>query len=118
MKIIKKLKELASFIPNSCMQVYKIESISPIINCRRVSKNIQAVKFNGTLNSIYYFIPNNLIDYREFDRVNDQFFPPTVVLKTPKGNMVLQVDDYLIKNERGEYYGCEKSFFNENFEEI
>ena len=78
---------------------------------------VRAWKFDGTTDSLP---PMNhtahKLWYREHDRVNDQHFPPTVVVRTLEGDMTAQVGDYIIEGVNGELYPCKPDIFEATYE--
>ena len=80
---------------------------------------VRAWKFDGTTDSLP---PMNhtahKLWYREHDRVNDQHFPPTVVVRTLEGDMTAQVGDYIIEGVNGEFYPCKPDIFEKTYEQV
>ena len=80
---------------------------------------VRAWKFDGTTDSLP---PMNhtahKLWYREHDRVNDQHFPPTVVVRTLEGDMTAQVGDYIIEGVNGEFYPCKPDIFAKTYEKV
>ena len=78
---------------------------------------VRAWEFNGTTDSLP---PMNhtahKLWYREHDRVNDQHFPPTVVVRTLEGDMTAQVGDYIIEGVNGELYPCKPDIFSKTYD--
>ena len=80
---------------------------------------VRAWEFDGTTDSLP---PMNhtahKLWYREHDRVNDQHFPPTVVVRTLEGDMTAQVGDYIIEGVNGELYPCKPGIFAKTYEKV
>jgi len=80
---------------------------------------VRAWKFDGTTDSLP---PMNhtahKLWYREHDRVNDQHFPPTVVVRTLEGEMTAQVGDYIIEGVNGELYPCKPDIFAKTYDAV
>ena len=80
---------------------------------------VRAWEFDGTTDSLP---PMNhtahKLWYREHDRVNDQHFPPTVVVRTLEGDMTAQVGDYIIEGVNGELYPCKPDIFEKTYEKV
>ena len=80
---------------------------------------VRAWEFDGTTGSLP---PMNhtahKLWYREHDRVNDQHFPPTVVVRTLEGDMTAQVGDYIIEGVNGELYPCKPDIFAKTYEKV
>lgn len=123
MSITKRLKAIASFIPKACSNTYKFteqDLVVPAVVTRYRKKpvEISAVLFDGTLQSVQSFIPSDILEYKEFDRVNTTLIPPTILISTLEGQMTAQVGDYIIKGVRGEFYPCKPHIFKETYEEV
>lgn len=79
---------------------------------------IEAQEFNGTEESVAQFIPMDLFEYRKYDRVNSNHYPPTLVINTLEGNMIAQVGDYIIKGVNGEFYPCKPDIFAKTYDQV
>lgn len=78
---------------------------------------VRAWEFNGTTDSLPQMNHTaQKLWYREHDRVNDQHFPPTVVVRTLEGDMTAQVGDYIIEGVNGEFYPCKPDIFAKTYE--
>ena len=123
MSITKRLKAIASFIPKACSSTYKFteqDLVVPaiVIRYRKKPVEVSAVLFDGTLQSVQSFIPSDILEYKELDKVNSTLIPPTILISTLEGQMIAQVGDYIIEGVRGEFYPCKPHIFKETYEEI
>ena len=80
---------------------------------------VRAWEFDGTTDSLPQMNHTaHKLRYRGYDRVNDQHFPPTVVVRTLEGDMTAQVGDYIIKGVNGEFYPCKPDIFAKTYEKV
>ena len=80
---------------------------------------IEAVEWNGlNTNEILDFSKDAFFEY--YTGAYDAGAGPvvaTLYIKTLEGNMKARVGDYIIKGVRGEFYPCEKTIFEETYDE-
>ena len=71
---------------------------------------IEAIQYDGS----------NLLELQQFAGSNVYLQDGYVYIRTIEGDMkmVNPTGDYLIKGVRGEFYFCEKSIFEETYEEV
>lgn len=52
--------------------------------------------------------------------VNPIFFygKPAIKILTPEGSQMARIGDYIIKDDRGYFYPCEREWFEETYEEM
>ena len=80
---------------------------------------VRAWEFDGTTDSLPPMkYSAHKLWYREHDRVNDQHFPPTVVVRTLEGDMTAQVGDYIIEGVNGELYPCKPDIFDKTYDKV
>ena len=80
---------------------------------------VRAWEFDGTTDSLPQTNhTDHKLRYRGYDRVNDQHFPPTVVVRTLEGDMTAQVGDYIIEGVNGELYPCKPDIFEKTYEKV
>lgn len=78
-----------------------------IKNYKKKPVIIQALEWSGS-------------NYEEIDNFlgsNYEFSGTTLIIHTLEGDMSAKKGDYIIKGVRGEFYPCEKSIFEETYEE-
>jgi hypothetical protein len=80
---------------------------------------VRAWEFDGTTDSLPQMNHTaHKLWYRGYERVNDQHFPPTVVVRTLEGDMTAQVGDYIIEGVNGELYPCKPDIFEKTYEKV
>ena len=80
---------------------------------------VRAWEFDGTTDSLPQMNHTaHRLRYRGYDRVNDQHFPPTVVVRTLEGDMTAQVGDYIIEGVDGELYPIKADIFAKTYEQV
>ena len=68
---------------------------------------IEAIKFDGrNYDELRHFVGNQLA-------MNDGF---ALSIKTLEGEMIANVDDYIIKGVNGEFYPCKPDIFEKTYE--
>lgn len=79
----------------------------------RVKKPIiEAIKFDGeNFDEIKQFCPNA-------QKLKTSWGADTIVLTTTKGFMEADKDDWVVKNEKGDFYICQSGFFDVSYELI
>lgn len=84
-----------------------------VIRCRKKPVEVQAVQWNGgNVDEIRAFVGDKLeLYYPTLDPL--LVFP---IIHTPKGDMNVLEDDFIIKDIEGEFYSCKKEIFNKTYE--
>lgn len=79
---------------------------------------IDAVMFDGKIQSIDGFMPYSDFEYRPGYRMPAGQAQPSATIKTLEGDMTAQVGDYIIKGVNGEFYPCKPGIFNKTYEKV
>jgi hypothetical protein len=81
-------------------------------NYRKKPVVIQAIQYTG----------NNIEEIWDTFGAGDIYGPveddPCAYIFTLEGKMRCNIGDYIIRGVRGEFYPCEKSIFEETYEEV
>ena len=73
------------------------------------------------------FTGSNTLDIMQWLKTNNISFTVTfsndenvagIIIKTLEGDMLANINDYIIKGVKGEFYPCKLDIFNETYEEI
>ena len=79
---------------------------------------IEAVQFDGTLQSVDGFMPYEAFEYRPGYRMPAGSAPPSLTVHTLEGAMLAQVNDYIIKGIDGEFYPCKPDIFRRSYDKV
>lgn len=90
---------------------------------------IKAIQYNGlNIVKIVDFVDNNITAYNpvkdrtvDIAEIKDESYRDVNVkyyIKTPKGEMILSINDYIIKDENDDFYVCDPITFDNMYEEI
>lgn len=90
---------------------------------RKKPLEIEAIQWNGYNDQeIENFIGEKLIYYGDnlvaYFPKSQQYQSKLIYIQTPKGTMTARVNDYIIKNIKGEFYPCNPKAFKETYELI
>jgi hypothetical protein len=82
-----------------------------LMNYRKKPIVIEAVKFDGTDESVEWLLPQ--LKSGEIGRATNKLY-----IKTLEGNMMANKGDYIIKGINGEFYPCKPDIFIKTYEGI
>lgn len=77
---------------------------------------IEAVQFDGTLQSVDGFMPYEAFEYRPSYHMPTGSAPSSVTIQTPEGAMTANHGDYIIKGVNGEFYPCKLAVFHKTYD--
>lgn len=78
---------------------------------RKKSIEIEAVKFDGTDESVEWLLPQ--LKSEEIGRSCNKLY-----IKTLEGVMEAKIGDYVIKGINGEFYPCKPGIFEKTYEKV
>ena len=79
---------------------------------RKKPVKIEAIQFNGwNFGEIYDWMFG-------FKGVHPSCYKEIMTIKTLEGDMTANVDDYIIKGVKGEFYHCKPDIFKQTYEPI
>ena len=78
---------------------------------------IEAVQFDGTLQSVDGFMPYEAFEYRPSYHMPTGSAPSSLTIHTLEGAMLAQVNDYIIKGVNGEFYPIKADIFRKTYDE-
>ena len=77
---------------------------------------IEAVQFDGTLQSVDGFMPYDAFEYRPSYHMPTGSAPSSLTIQTLEGAMTANHWDYIIKGVNGEFYPCKPDIFAKTYD--
>lgn len=77
---------------------------------------IEAVQFDGTLQSVDGFMPYDAFEYRPSYHMPTGSAPSSLTIQTLEGAMTANHWDYIIKGINGEFYPCKSDIFAKTYD--
>jgi hypothetical protein len=85
---------------------------------------IEAFQYDGDLRNTYgnYYVPEWAItafenDIMFYDSLDESSEPCDLFIKTLEGNMLVNVNDFVIRGVNGELYPCKPNIFEKTYED-
>lgn len=85
---------------------------------RSKSLTIEAVQFDGSLQSVDGFLPYEAFEYRPAWRMPTGSAPSCVTVQAPLGPMIANTGDYIIKFDDGRISVMDVGSFHDNYEAV
>jgi len=79
---------------------------------------IEAIQFDGTLQSVDGFMPYDAFEYRPSYHMPTGSAPSSLTIQTLEGPMTANHWDYIIKGVNGEFYPCKPDIFAKTYEQV